>query len=443
MIKNVLNLLKPSLILLGALVFSMPASAAERPNVLFLISDDLSAEALGCYGNRQVRTPHIDALATRSMRFTRAYCQYPVCGPSRAALMSGLYCQTIGVTSNGHSGRFAKNLGSRPTMSQLFMRNGYHAARVSKIYHMLIPGNITHGVHGPDHAASWHERYSFQAPEWMSKGEHEHLSNEKLKRDPDKHYRLGFGGAFYVVKGSTDGSEQNDVLAADKAIELIGRHKDKPFFLAVGMIRPHVPLVAPKEYFEPYPAQQMKLPEQIPGDWEDIPKAGISKNSKSTGLDSQLKKQKVLSAYYASVQFMDAQIGRILKALDDAKLRDKTIVIFCSDHGYHLGEHEFWQKMSLHEESARIPLLISAPKMKPGVSGALAEQIDYFPTLAELAGLKTPPHCQGRSLVPVLKNPEAKVREAAYTMRRGGHMLRTERWAYLQWKKGEELYDMQ
>jgi iduronate 2-sulfatase len=430
--------------LIVCVIFSTyEAIAADKPNVLFIISDDLSAEALGCYGNTQVRTPNIDALATRGMRFTQAYCQYPVCGPSRAALMSGMYCQKIGVTGNGSADRFTKNMGDRPTMSQLFIQNGYYAARVSKIYHMLIPGNITHGVHGPDHAASWTEGFSFLAPEWMSKGEHIHLSNEKLKRTPDKHYGLGFGGAFYVVKGSTDGSEQNDVMAADKAIELIGKHKGKPFFLAVGMIRPHVPLVAPKKYYEPYPVDQMKLPKQIDGDWDDIPKAGISKSSKSTGLKAKQSKQAVLSAYYASVEFMDTQVGRVLKALDDAGLRDKTIVAFCSDHGYHLGEHEFWQKMSLHEESARIPLIISAPGHKAGVSDSLAEQIDYYPTFAEFAELKTPAHCQGKSLMPVVKDPQVQVRLAAYTLRKGGHMLRTMRWAYLKWGSGEELYDMQ
>ena len=420
------------------------APAADPPNVLFIISDDLSAEALSCYGNRQCRTPHIDGLAKRGVRFTRAYCQYPVCGPSRAALMSGMYAQAIGVTRNGLSTKFTANLGKRPSMTQHFKNRGYFTARVSKIYHMRVPGDITAGVDGPDHAASWTERHNCKAPEWMTEGEHEHLTNEKLKREPDKHYRLGFGGAFYVVKGSTDGAEQPDVMAADKAIQLLKRHRDKPFFLAVGFVRPHVPLVAPRPFYDPYPPAEMALPKQIEGDWDDIPKAGLSKNSNSIGLAGKDgHKKKVLAAYYASVAFMDAQVGRLLKALDDLDLRKKTLVVFTADHGYHLGEHEFWQKMSLHEESTRIPLIISGPGVKPAETSSLAQQIDVYPTLAELAGLKVPKHVQGKSLARVLEDPTHRVHEEVYCLKSGGHLLRTSSHAFISWKGGEaELYDM-
>ncbi len=431
------------------------AADTQRPNILFIISDDLSAEALACYGNKQCRTPNIDALAARGTRFTRAYCQYPVCGPSRASLMSGRYAQAIGVTGNGASSKFTANLGNRPSMSQLFKDAGWYSARVSKIYHMRVPGDITAGVDGPDHAASWTERFNCQAPEWYTEGKHEHLTNEKLRFDRDKHYSLGFGGAFYVVRGQSDGHEQADVKAANKAIELIGKHKGKPFFLAVGLVRPHVPLVAPEPFFKPYPFKEMTLAPRVEGDWDDIPKSGISKNSKGSGLAGQPDKQrKVLSAYYASVAFMDAQVGRILKALDEHGLRDNTIVVFCSDHGYHLGEHDFWQKMSLHEESARVPFIIAPGKnVRPDgldaykggvVSDSLVELIDMYPTLADLAGLTIPGHVQGQSLLAVLRDPSADVREAAYTLCRGGHLLRTERWAYLRHRDGQvELYDMQ
>ena len=415
----------------------------RRPNVLFIISDDLTASALSCYGNEQCRTPNIDGLAERGVRFTRAYCQFPVCGPSRASLMSGRYAQAIGVTGNGAATRFTRNLGQRPSMSQLFKQNGWYTARVSKIYHMRVPGDITAGVDGPDHAASWTERFNCRGPEWMTRGEHDHLTNERLKRDPDKHYGLGFGTAFYVVRGASDGAEQPDVLAADKAIELLKQHKDGPFFLAVGLVRPHVPLVAPKPFYEPYPAAQMKLPARVEDDWDDIPKAGISKNTAGIGLGDRQKQRSVLGAYYASVAFMDAQVGRMLKELDELKLRDDTIVVFTSDHGYHLGEHDFWQKMSLHEESARVPLIIFAPGRGPAVSDSLAELVDVYPTLANLAGLRIPGHCQGRSLLPVLDDPTATVREAAYCNRGAGHQLRTDRWAFISYGKGAmELYDM-
>ena len=359
--------------------------------------------------------------------------------------MSSLYPQQNGVVGNGSSSKFTEVMGDRPSMSEHFKQNGYYSARVSKIYHMRVPGDITAGVDGPDHAASWSERFNCHAPEWMTEGEHIHLTNEKLKRDPDKHYNLGFGGAFYVVKSDkADGSDQADVMAADKAIELLGQHKDEPFFLGVGLVRPHVPLVAPRSYFDPYSPPEMLLPERVDKDWADIPKLGISKNSKGSGIESFDKQREVLAAYYACVEFMDAQVGRILDELDRLGLREKTIVVFTADHGYHLGEHDFWQKMSLHEESTRIPILIDAPGHSAAVANTLAEQIDIYPTLAELAGLPIPDHCQGVSLVPAMNDPEQSVREDAYCYKSNGHLLRTDRWAYLSWKDGTaELYDMQ
>lgn len=432
------------LLLIGGASGTVPASAAERPNVLFIISDDLTAEALSCYGNKHCRTPHIDRLAETGTRFTRAYCQFPLCGPSRAALMSGMYPAAIGVRGNPGAERFAENLGDRPSFAQHFRQNGYYTARVSKIYHMRIPGDITAGVDGPDHAASWVERFNCQAPEWMSDGEHEHLTNHKLNRNPDKHYNLGFGTAFYVVRGATDGSEQPDAQAATRAIELLQAHREGPFFLAVGMVRPHVPLVAPASYFEPYPASEMTLPRRIPDDQSDIPPIGISVSSKRFGLDGKLDRQRaVLAAYYAAVSYMDDQVGRILDAVDTLGLRENTIIVFTSDHGYHLGEHDLWQKMSLHEESVRIPLIISVPGQQPAVTRSLAQQIDIYPTLAELCGLSVPEHCQGESLASLIDDPEQTVHKEVYCDRGDGHLLRTDRWAYLSYDDGSrELYDM-
>jgi iduronate 2-sulfatase len=420
----------------------------QKRNVLFLISDDLSAGALSCYGNRQCKTPHIDRLAGRGVRFTRAYCQFPVCGPSRAALMSGLYPQVVGVTGNGASARFTRNMGDRPSLPQLFKNHGWYTARVSKIYHMRVPGDITAGVDGPDHAPSWTERFNCQGPEWMSKGEHSLPTTQKVRKIPNKHYALGFGTAFYIVKGEGEGAEQPDVQAATKAIELLNKHGDKPFFLAVGFVRPHVPLVAPHAYFEPYPPASIRLPTLLANDWDDIPRPGISLNSARIGIKGKDdRKQEVLAAYYASVAFMDAQVGRVLDILEKKNLRDNTVVVFCSDHGYHLGEHDFWQKMSLHEESTRIPLIVAAPGYKPGVSDSLVEQIDLYPTLAHLAGLEIPRHCQGKSLKPVLADPSKTVREGAYCLKGKAHLLRTDRWAFISYgdptKDGPaELYDM-
>ncbi|MCB1095768.1 MAG: sulfatase [Verrucomicrobiae bacterium] len=421
-----------------------PATAADKPNVLFIISDDLTAEALSCYGNANCKTPAIDALAASGLRFTRAYCQFPVCGPSRAALMSGMYPEAIGVTGNGSAEKFTAMLGDRPSMSQHFIRNGYYAARVSKIYHMRVPGDITAGVDGPDHAASWSERFNFKAPEWMTEGERYQLTNYKLNFDKDKHYNLGFGGAFYVVKGSSDGREQPDVRAADKAIEIMEQQKDGSFFLAVGLVRPHVPLVAPSEFYKPYPPENMILPEKHADDWNDIPKSGISMNSGGAGLEDPSTQRGVLSAYYASVAFMDAQVARIMAALDRLQLRERTIVVFTSDHGYHLGEHDFWQKMSLHEESTRIPLIVSVPGKQAGETASLAEQIDIYPTLAELAGLNVPEHCQGVSLASLVDKPTAKTRDSIYCIRGKAQLIRTEQFAFISYGEGgSELYDME
>lgn len=439
---------KGSLEWLAGLKLSPPPAA--RPNVLFIISDDLGAQSLGCYGNTQCKTPNLDSLASRGVRFTRAYCQYPVCGPSRAALMSGMYAQAIGVTSNGAASRFTRNLGERPSMSQHFMSHGYHAARVSKIYHMRVPGDITAGVDGPDHAPSWTERFNCQGPEQWTTGEHEHLSRGALKPDPKReiHYGLGYGGAFYVVRASGDGAEQADHRAADRAVRILEQRAEdpRPFFLAVGLVRPHVPLVAPASFFAPYPAERMELPPLIDGDQDDIPRAALNGSSRSRGLDTRLEKQKVLEAYYACVSYMDAQVGRILGALDRLGLSEDTIVVFTADHGYHLGEHDLWQKMHLHDESTRIPLVVSVPGRKPGETDALCQQIDIYPTLAELCGLEVPPHVQGRSLVPALDDPGAVVHESVYCLRsRSDHLLRTDRWALIEYQDGRagvELYDM-
>jgi iduronate 2-sulfatase len=427
----------------------MAAEGTERPNVLFIISDDLTATALSCYGNQQCKTPNIDALAARGTRFDRAYCQYPSCGPARAALMSGLYPQAINATSNTTTDNIESEYGDRPSMAELFRDNGYYSARVSKIYHMRVPGDITAGSDGFDHKQSWTEKFNVQAPEWKSEGVHELPTDQKVKdSDRSLHFKLGFGGALYTVKTAGDGAEQADAQAAAKAASLLKSAGDKPFFLAVGLVRPHVPLVAPQSFFDLYPSPSMQLMGHPDADWEDLPAAAVVKiNSRSLGIfDDQVRQQRVLAAYYAAVSFMDAQVGNILSALDEARLRDNTIVVFTSDHGYHLGEHGFWEKMSLHEESTRIPLIISTPRQSQAiVTRSICEQIDLYPTLAQLAGLQIPSHVRGVDLTTLLVDPQAKVRDDAYCVRgKSDHLLRTDRYAYMRYGKGgEELYDME
>lgn len=420
---------------------SVAAAADGRPNVLFIIADDLTDTALGCYGNKVCQTPNLDRLAAQSLRFTRAYCQGSYCGPSRASFLSGYYPHATGV--QGYTSPRAA-IGDRATWPQHFKNAGYHTARVSKIFHMGVPGGIEEGSDGADDPLSWSERFNSQGPEWRVPG-----AGETLEKNPDGRKPVVGGNTFVVVAADGDDDVHADGKTAAKACELLAAPRREPFFLAVGFVRPHVPFVAPKKYFDLYPPETMLLPEKVSGDWDDIPKPGINyKTSVNMQMDVA-KQKKALAGYYAAVSYMDAQVGRLLDALERSGKADNTIVIFTSDHGYHLGEHDFWAKVSLHEESARVPLLIRAPGVKPGVREALVELLDLFPTTAKLCGLQVPTRLQGRDLAPVLADPRASVRDAAFSVAgtSKGLLLRDERWAFIQYgedaRGGVELYDMQ
>lgn len=414
----------------------------EKPNVLFIISDDLTTTAISSYENQMCQTPHIDKLASEGMRYTRAYSQYPVCGPSRASIMFGYYpnaTETYGYVS----GR--ENVGEqRDSWSQLFRTNGYYSARVSKIFHMGVPIDIEAGTNGADDEASWNERYNSPGPEWRADGKAELVQNNPYGLKP----RQG-GNVMTIVEADGDELVHSDGKTAEKASQIIRQHKDKPFFLAVGFVRPHVPFVAPAAYFESYSYEQMVLPPVVQNDWEDIPDKGINYVTSIHAKMSEEQEKKAIAGYYASVSYMDAQVGKILKTLKEEGLEDNTIVIFTSDHGFHLGEHRFWMKVSLHEESVRIPLIIKVPGKEPGVCHSLAELIDLYPTIAELAGIKTSPHLQGKSLVQTLNDPSVEVRDMAFSMnnwRGKAYLLRTKKWAYIQYDEdassGMELFDM-
>lgn len=426
--------------------FSIPfiAWANQRPNILFIISDDLTATAVSSYENKACHTPNIDKLASEGMRYTHAYSQFPVCGPSRASMMFGYY--PVATRSYGYnSGR--ESVGpNRKSWSQLFKENGYYTARVSKIYHMAVPRDIENGTDGTDDEASWTKRFNSQGPEWLADGEGELVQNNPYGDKP----RQG-GNVMTIVKAEGDDLIHSDGKTAMKAAEIIRKQKDKPFFLAVGFVRPHVPFVAPKAYFEPYPYQQMVLPPKVMNDWDDIPERGINYITSVNAMMSEEQEKKAIAGYYASVSYMDAQLGIILKTLEEEGLADNTIVIFTSDHGFHLGEHRFWMKVSLHEESVRVPLIIKVPGKKPGVCHSFAELIDLYPTVAELAGLKYSKHLQGKSLVETLDNPLTEVRDFAFsvTSRRENieFLLRSKKWAFIQYDEdagaGMELYDME
>lgn len=413
--------------------------SASEYNVLFIISDDLTATALSCYGSEVCQTPNIDRLAAKGVRFTRAYCQGTYCGPSRASFMSGYYPHATGVL--GYiSPRDA--IGDRATWAEHFKNAGYHTARVSKIFHMGVPGGIEDGGDGADDPRSWSERFNSQGPEWKATG-----TGETLEGNPDGKKPVVGGNTFVVVKADGNDLVHSDGKTARKACELIEQYKDKCFFLGVGFVRPHVPFVAPRPYYAPFPYDEMLLPPKIVGDWDDIPKAGINyKTSKNMKMDER-RQRKAMGGYFASVAFMDAQVGKVLNALNNAGIEDETIVIFTSDHGYHLGEHDFWAKVSLHEESARVPLIVCVPGKLPAVCDSFVELIDLYPTISTVCGLAVPERLQGVDISPLLDDPELQVRDAAFSVNGQGFLLRTDRWSYIQYREdasgGIELFDMQ
>ncbi len=423
------------------MVCAWSADAAPKYNVLFIISDDLTSTALSCYGNTVCKTPNIDAIAARGTRFTRAYCQGTYCGPSRASFLTGYYPHAIGALGY-KSPRPA--IGDRVTWPQHFKNHGYYSARVSKIYHMGVPGGIEGGGHGADDAASWTERFNSPGPEWKAPG-----NGETLESNPDGKRPVVGGNTFVVVEAEGNDLVHSDGKTAAKACALIDKHKGEPFFLAVGFVRPHVPFVAPAKYYEPFlPYSKMKLPPKIEGNWDDIPKAGINyKTSVNMKMDIRRQK-KAVGGYYASVAFMDAQVGKVLAALKKSGVADRTIVIFTSDHGYHLGEHDFWAKVSLRDESAQVPLIISVPGQKPAVCKSFVELLDLYPTLASLCSLPAQPRLQGKDISPMLQDPKHKVRTTAFSVApsRKGFLLRDKNWAYIQYgedaKRGIELFDM-
>lgn len=435
-----------STISLALLCYAHMATAQQREkmNVLFIISDDLTTTALSCYENPSGYTPHIAQLASEGVRFNRGYCQYPVCGPSRASLLFGYYphaTETFGyVSGREHVGE------SRQSWPQLFKDNGYYTARVSKIFHMGIPGDIEKGSDGTDDPASWTETFNSQAAEWQAPGEAELVQN-----NPYGLIERKGGNVMTIVKADGDDLVHADGKTAEKASELIRKHKDEPFFLAVGFVRPHVPFVAPKSFFSRYPHEQMVLPPQVANDWDDIPPAGINYVTSLNAHMSAEQEKKAIAAYYASVTFMDAQVGKVLQTLKEEGLEENTIVIFTSDHGFHLGEHRFWMKVSLKEESVRVPLIIKVPGKAPAVCHSFVELLDLYPTLAELAGLEAPPHLQGKSLVHVLDHPEEEVRPYAFSVTRTNgvfaFLIRTDKWAFIQYgedgSKGTELFNME
>ena len=431
-----------------------------KPNVLLIMSDDLNT-AIGPYMDVKNHTPNLDRLASEGVKFANAYSQYPLCGPSRASFMSGLYPEKNGVLTNidklGSYRTSNPSLKNHPSMAGYFKEQGYYTARVSKIFHMGVPGGIERGDSGGDDPDSWDYFYNVMGPETLSPGRLELLSPGNL------HYGSNF--SRMVLPNGLE-TTQTDYIATSQAIAILENRaaivtpnatnlqkikKDAPFFLAVGLVRPHVPLIAPERLYKNYPDAEMRVPEV---DNKNIPKQALAHtNTKIWKMDTA-QKQKTISGYMASVQFMDEQVGRLLATLDRLDLRKETIVIFISDHGYNLGEHDAWSKISLWEGSIRVPLIISIPgndNQAGTETTTITELIDIYPTLTDLCGLSKnqPTILQGKSLAPYIANPSLKEEQlVAYTVSEGGAAasIKITKWRYTRWgdeenKNNEELYD--
>ena len=433
------RVLSPAILLV--LIFHIPARAAEAPtkrlNVLFIAVDDMNND-LGCYGSPIVKSPSIDRLASQGLRFEHAYCQYALCSPSRSSLMTGLRPDTTRVFDLQY--HFRQGLPDVVTIPQMFMKNGYFAARIGKIYHYGNPGDI--GTNGLDDKASWMERFNPAGRDRTA------LEIDVMNYTPGR--GLGSAMAFYADPTGAD-DQHTDGKVADQTIALMEKHKDGPFFIGCGFYKPHCPWITPKKYFDLYSMDQIKLPsidDQTPSKYP-APALASTKPWPYFGVKPD-EARECKRAYYAAISFVDAQIGRVLEAVDRLGLADNTIIVFWSDHGYHLGEHGLWFKQSCFEEACRVPLIIRTPGMKTAgkASPRLVELVDLYPTLADLAGLTPPTTLEGFSVRPLLEDPESTWDHPAFSqVQRGsfpGHSVRTDRWRYTEWArgaKGSELYD--
>ena len=414
------------IVMIATLLVASLAAAAEpkRPNVLFIAADDLNCD-LGCYGHSLVKSPNIDRLAKRGVRFERAYCQYALCNPTRTSLLSGRRPEVTNIMDNGTPPRTF--LGNDVVfLPEYFHQQGYFTARV---------GKIAHGAF--ENAVKWDISENAGGRGKRDAGEPVHM--------------VGSSGAKVGwLATDRDDAEEPDGATARRIAQLIEQHKDGPFFIACGFHKPHEPLVAPKKYFELYDPEQVVLEETPSDDRADIPRLSLVRNRPDPVVTVEERK-KLMASYYATISFMDAQVGVVLDTLDRLGLADNTVVVFFGDHGWHLGEHlGLWRKTSLFEEAAHAPLIIAAPGAKGNgkASPRTVEFLGIYPTLVELCNLPANDGLQGTSLVPLLNEPDAEWRHPAVTVLRWegivGKSIRNERWRYSEWdsgREGSELYD--
>jgi arylsulfatase A-like enzyme len=433
----------------------LPAAGAEKPNVLFIAVDDLRPE-LGCYGNQRVKSPNIDRLARRGVVFNRAYCQQAVCSPSRTSLLTGLRPDATRVYDL--ETHFRDTVPDVVTLPQQFKAHGYHAVGMGKIYHG-----------GLDDELSWSEPHrrpnasGYQLPENQAMIQRKRAEARKRGLKGKQLSRAARGPATEMA--DVPDNAYPDGACADMAIETLRRVKGKPFFLAVGFLKPHLPFNAPKKYWDLYERDAIRLADN-PFAPKGAPPFALTSFGELRNYDDMPQKgpvgdddaRRLIHGYLACVSYTDAQIGRILDELDRLKLADNTAIVLWGDHGWKLGEHGSWCKHTNFELDARVPMIFAAPGIRGAgkPTDALAEFVDIYPTLCDLAGLPLPGHLQGTSLLPVLNDVEQSVKTAALSQyprshnKRGlmGYSMRTDRWRYTEWltrKSREvvarELYD--
>ncbi len=444
----------------------------KMSNVLFIASDDMSS-ALNAFGNSAVQTPNFDRLAKMGVVFNRAYNQSPLSGPSRASILTGYRPDRIGV--HDLSGKFRDAVPDAVTLPELFKNNGYYTCRIGKIYHAGVPSEI--GLPGSDDPQSWNITYN------------------PVGRDKTDEGKL----VGNVVLGTwlaldCNDNEMTDGISANLAISILRsrysnigsayggparkdappRRSGQPFFLAVGFYRPHIPYIAPQKYFDLY--KDVEVPEKFEEEWLTKPALARNVTPWNAGASEEECKD-AIRAYYASISFVDAQLGKLLDALEELNLIDNTIIVFWSDHGYMLGEHGLWQKQNLFENTASQPLMIYAPGYAQGQTcNRIVEMLDIYPTVAEIAGLKAPDNLDGKSLVKLLLDTDAEWDFPAFTQQARtlikqssnfpgmggsglfmfnpalneknttifGRSIRVDRYRYTEWNEGQdgiELYD--
>jgi arylsulfatase A-like enzyme len=430
-------------------------SYAPKPkNVLFIVCDDLNTH-VSTSGYPHISTPAFDHLAAEGMTFKRAYCQYPVCGPSRASLLHGLYPQSTGILSNKTDIRKVRP--GTVSLPQRFKESGYWTGAVGKVFHnpKVDPGDV-----------AWHQMLRFENDEMPVvtpirknfEAEHGPVTEGKSRRKWREFYptiakqtkgqKPGWGPTGLRDEQHNDGKNARQIAAWLEK----GAHGDQPFFMACGIQKPHIPFLAPDKYFEMYPPAELKFTPASLEFWKQAPKIAQTKRYEGFGfefgVENDALRREYMQAYHACISFIDAQIGLVFDALKRSGHWDDTIVVLTSDHGYLLGEKFMWGKVMLFETCDRVPLVIRVPgQTRSGSSSeGLVELVDLYPTLAELCGVQAPADLQGKSLVPMLRDPKAPGKEVAYTVvTRGtalGKAIRTDRWRYAKWPNGEELYDL-